>query len=33
MTAATRIYLLLVQVVSAAAGVWAGTRLFDALAS
>lgn len=32
MSAATRVYLLLLQVVSAAAGVWVGFRLFDAVA-
>lgn len=32
MTAATRIYLLLLQVASAAGGVWLGFRLFDTVA-
>jgi hypothetical protein len=31
-SAATRIYLLLLQVASAAAGIWVGVRLFDAVA-
>lgn len=32
MSAATRVYLLLLQVASAGAGVWLGFRLFDAVA-
>lgn len=32
MTVATRIYLLVLQVVAAVAGVWVGARVFDAVA-
>lgn len=32
MTAATRLYLLVLQVAAAAGGVWLGSRIFDAVA-